>query len=79
MNEFQVADAMDFYEAALDAFRFINDLIKYIAESVADDEDDLSVEFICRRLRKFNLIDVDDNGYVLAFEPDEPEHTEMEE
>lgn len=79
MNEFQVADAMDFYEAALDAFRFINDLIKYIAESVDADEDDLSVEFICRRLRKFNLIDVDDNGYVLAYEPDEPESTEMEE
>ena len=73
MSEAQVADAMDFCETALNALRFINDLIRYIAESVDDDEDDLSVEFICRKLRKFNLIDVDDNGYVLAYEPDEPE------
>lgn len=73
MNEFQVADAVDFCETALNALRFINDLIRYIAESVDNDEDDISAELVCRKLRKYNLIDVDNNGYVLAYEKEEQE------
>ena len=49
------------------ASQFVDDLIRYIVESVEEDDDDLSVEFVCRKLRKYNLIDVDGDRYILTY------------
>lgn len=39
--------------------RFVKELIHYIFEVCDNDEDDMSIEVICRKLYKYGLIDRD--------------------
>ena len=39
--------------------RFVKELIHYIFEVCDNDEDDMSIEVVCRKLYKYGLIDLD--------------------
>lgn len=39
--------------------RFVKELIYYIFEVCDNDEDDMSIELVCRKLYKYGLIDRD--------------------
>ena len=39
--------------------RFVKELIYYIFEVCDNDEDDMSIEVVCRKLYKYGLIDLD--------------------
>ena len=44
--------------------RFVKELIHYIFEFCDNDEDDMSIEVVCRKLHKYGLIDRDKENHL---------------